>query len=262
MLKVKYNDIEQTVNIGEFYSNELRINKLGISISSIEDELTFTYIHEIEVGRNTKSLFVLLLLLETYSSGSIKPKINVAFDYLPFSRMDKPDNQYEETLAPFIRLVGKYSNSLTTVSVHSKVPFENHFNWHDEDSEHVKTVSKLATEPNTYLVAVDAGSKKRYTNLNFPIEFAKKRVNGTITQQEVVLGSEILDGKGEKTFILIDDICSMGITFTNVGKELKKLEPNCHLHVYVHFMEAQALNIGLNSDLFKTFDSVKFVKII
>jgi phosphoribosylpyrophosphate synthetase len=256
---------ESTIIVDEFFSHEIRIHKLGIP-EDFHGAFTLQYVHEIDTFKNTKSLLALVLLLSLLSADYENNSITVEFDYLPFSRMDKPDSQYEETLRAFLSFLEWNTTKIKTISSHAPKSIENILTFGnlfvDVESPHVEMIRKLSQEENTYLVAVDSGARKRYTSLDFPIEFEKKRIDGNIVKQEVIKGKEILDGEGEKTFILIDDICSMGTTFTNVGKELRKYEPNCKLHLYVHFMEAQSLNIGLNKELFQVFDSVKFNKII
>ena len=267
VLKLRSGEVieESTIIVDEFFSHEIRIHKLGIP-EDFHGTFILQYVHEIDTFKNTKSLLTLMLLLSLLNQDYENESIYVEFDYLPFSRMDKPDSQYEETLRAFLAFLEWNVIKIRTTSSHAPQSIENILTFgdifEDRESPHVEMIKKLSQEENTYLVAVDAGARKRYTSLEFPVEFEKQRVDGNIVKQEVVKGREILDGQGEKTFILIDDICSMGTTFTNVGKELKKYEPNCKLHLYVHFMEAQSLNIGLNKELFQVFDSVKFNKII
>jgi len=280
MLKISCIGQEQsieTVVIGEFYSHEFKINKLNIPETGTYS-IFIEYYQEIHTDRNMQSLLAMLLLLKTFNDDPRTKNafIGVKFDYLPFERMDKVDAQFEETLKPFLGLIAPMVNVIDVTSVHNEdamiAPTRNGFSASTakkvyagifmEQSTQVNEVEHLAKN-GAYLVAVDNGVKKRYKNLRFDIEFQKKRVEGKIVSQEISVGEEVVcSAPRGKTFVLIDDVCSMGTTFINIGKILKTHDPACKLILFVHFMESEALSIGLTKPLMDLFDEVHYEKII
>lgn len=264
MLKISTNKRSFNIEIDDFYSHELRIGKL--KFNNDEHNVVLTYVHEKNTNTNNKNLLSLLLLLDNliYVHHFDRSSITVVFEYLPFSRMDKEDEQYEQTLKPFMNLVSEKAGIVITNSVHNpgSGAFDVGYFVH-LPSPQVGTVEDLKTHSDIALVAVDEGALVRYgSHLKFDVVFQKKRVLGDIIEQVPIRGEDILENTENAKYVLIDDICSKGTTFVNVGKEIKKYNPNAELYLYVHFMESEAYDAGLSKELFELFDEVHFEKFI
>lgn len=156
MLKIKYNDIDTVINVDEFYSHEMKIHKLPpIGAGTVY----ITYRHELKTDLNNASLLALLLILKNLR-GTIGLKIVLDFDYMPFSRMDKPDTQFEETLKPYLLFLEPLVDRIYTNEIHSKGLFEAIFKdkYRNFDGNFVNRLK--AIDRDFLLVAVDYGVEK------------------------------------------------------------------------------------------------------
>ena len=193
--------------------------------------------------------------------------ISLFAPYLPYARQDRVCNPGE---ALSIKVICDLINSqnystVYTLDNHSDVSsalLNNHRELSVEDilRRSVKGLSEYA------LVSPDAGALKKTFKLAKAldglqvIECSKKRDvrNGDI------IGTEIHELKSKikilNKFLIVDDICDGGRTFTELAKEFKLWNPDCELDLYVsHGIFSKGFGVfdGLISSIYSTNSFMK-----
>lgn len=261
MLVVNHNNKKTELKLDEFYSHELRIQKLkGIGAGF----LTLHYKHSENTAENNQTLLAILLILQNLQSKRDILTLNVTFDYMPFSRMDKEDALYEETLRPFLTLIKPLIDNFLTTEIHSETMFERilgeKYN-NNRGQSYFGAMSYVDRNVNSCLVAVDQGVVNRYPTL-FSIQIKKRRNdNGEIVKQYID-PSQARAIESYKEFVFVDDICSKGTTFINAANLIKQYNPDAKFHLYVEFLEKAAHDAGLQKPLYEIFQTVSYQKFI
>jgi ribose-phosphate pyrophosphokinase len=180
------------------------------------------------------------------------PIISLEVNYLPYARQDRVCNEGE---SHSLRVICDYINSLKFKSVlcsdlHSDVASALLNNLVHQDLTYCATRSIPAEVfKSAILVSPDVGSMKKVLKLgkqvDCKVEVATKErdcMTGAITNT-IYSGSHI----GNQDFIIVDDICEGGWTFTELAKILKNYtEGNIYLYV-TH---------GIFSKGYKVFDNL------
>jgi len=228
--------------------------------------LTSTYV-QIITGSVLCSdhLIELLQLVEAIKYEDRDCNIELVMPYCAYSRQDRRCNSGESfSLKVFANLINSCNfYSVTTYDNHSDVAtalinncknmsvFDIMYNRFNEVSSY------------DFLVSPDAGANKKVqylaTNNHTPMIRADKirdTLSGDITHTEVFTSAEQLDGA---TVLIVDDICAGGRTFIELAKAIKKIQPNCTIHLYVtHMFATYGLDAMYRSGIsnFITTDSV------
>jgi len=211
--------------------------------------------------QSDQDLWDLALLCDAYSLKS--DRIHLQIPYLPYARQDRACNEGEPHS---LRVLAKFLNGLSLESIEIWDP-------HSDVVEALFDPRKTAImrqwdcafellEPlsGTHLISPDAGAEKKTRKLGelinsavFQCSKVRQVRTGEITG--VSLGEEFenvpLDYKG--TFIVVDDICDGGRTFTEIAKKVKWDFPQCKLDLYVtHGIFSKGLGVfeGVYENIF------------
>lgn len=197
-------------------------------------------------------LFNLALAVDALRREEYKPRIHLHMPYIPYARQDRVCNKGESLS---IKVVADFINSLkfdlvVVDDAHSDVSlalFDN--------LEHVDLAAcAKATIPssmfaNSILVSPDAGAMKKVNSLgklvSCPVAVATKvrdTVTGAITDTRVDF-----TGVTDKDFIIVDDLCEGGYTFTELAKALR---PHTTGKIYLYVTH------GIFSKGYKVFDNL------
>ena len=182
--------------------------------------------------------------------------LNLTLPYLPYSRMDRQEENRLFTLKSITNMINKMDfDSVTIMEPHSEISVALLDRVHVIDKSKdlaLKAISNLlkidsnateskilekARQSGIYLVYPDAGAKKRYKKqikYDQIITCHKERDfnTGNITSIKLNNTSNL---SNVKTAIIVDDLCSKGGTFLGVAQELKdKLQVNNIILVVTH----------------------------
>lgn len=205
---------------------------------------------------------IMALFMTVDAIRHINPIIPLALrmKYLPYARQDRVMNPGEAlALKVFCNMINALNFTEVEVwDVHSDVSLAL------LDRVKAVTVDQLVRvvpilTPNTILVAPDAGANKKVGNVaksfgNQMVRADKVRSvkDGSITGTVVYT-----DHVGDKDFLIIDDICDGGRTFTELAKELKQ-KTNGKVYLYVtHGIFSKGLDV-FNGLIDKVFVAVPF----
>lgn len=149
--------------------------------------------------------------------------INLFIPYIPYSRMDRfTDKEYEQFTALKSLLFNYYYNKIYTRDLHN--PSTN------KGLEAINREYKGIISNHHAVVLPDKTAFLRYTNTyGFDkrfIVFDKVRDGGKIVSKIVFDNTNFMDAD----FIIVDDICSRGGTFSNAAIEIRDKYPNRELN--------------------------------
>ena len=187
--------------------------------------------------------------------------------YMPYSRMDRANDDYMFTLKYMGRLFNNIGNvSINVIEPHSQATIDI-LNAQPNLRKEVKAVyrsldllrerTNLMDFDNTVLVMPDNGAKLRYLSLdddrvNFmnKVTFEKKRDfdTGQITSIDFCeedMGVDLFD----KTAVIIDDLCSRGGTFMGTAAKLREAGADEIILIVTHCEEAIFDGAILTTDL-------------
>lgn len=224
-----------------------------------------THMHSFEVLVEislTDSAKVMLVLLATDALKRLGFKyISLFAPYLPYARQDRVCNPGESlSIKVICDLVNAQGyNTVYTLDNHSDVStalLNNH-----KAIDIAAIINRKYTFRDWAIVSPDAGALKKTLKLakelgNLQvIECSKKRnvANGEI------IGVQIHELKAKLTtlskFVIIDDICDGGRTFTELAKEIRVWNSSCKINLFVsHGIFSKGLSVfdGLIDDVFTT----------
>lgn len=189
-----------------------------------------------------QDLWDLALLCDAYSLKS--DYIHLRIPYLPYARQDRICNEGEPHS---LRVVAKFLNSLNFGSIEIWDP-------HSDVVEALFDPRKIRVlrqwdladsllenkTPGFHLISPDAGAEKKTLKLGQLLDakvFQCSKVRDIKTGEikKVSLSGEFseLDYDFNGTFVVVDDICDGGRTFTEIAKEVRGNFPDCKMELYV-----------------------------
>lgn len=231
-----------------FPNNETRLDEssLHIPVGMVKD---------IEFKYEDDSDLIRLMFLKKYSD-SMKVDIRkLIVYYLPYSRMDRSENNSPFTLKYIADFINELNfESVTIVEPHSDV---SPALINNSTSLYINydLLSKVKEEVNfneelDYIVFPDNGSSKRYSKMtekNVLIGHKNRDFKtGQITSLEIIGGYT-----GGRKAIIVDDLSSFGNTFVKTAIELSKQGID-----EVYLLVAHAENSIFKGDLFKHITKV------
>jgi ribose-phosphate pyrophosphokinase len=189
------------------------------------------YSHDISFKYEDDSDLIKLMLLKNYLDECRFERVCLTIYYMPYSRMDRSENNSPFTL----KYISRFINSLEFYNVeviepHSDVTCAlidraeaNFINFYL-----LPTVMEMETfdKEKDYVVFPDFGASRRYKNMNLPNVLIgdKKRDFGTGVISKLDLIGDTDNGK--KTYgrsaIIVDDLSSYGGTFINMADRLRE----------------------------------------
>jgi len=165
---------------------------------------------------------------------------NLELPYFPYARADRrfvPGDSFG--LLVFIRLIDSLRfDSVTTFDVHSSVAKSLMPGLINIDPIHpydqlTDCIKHLGGPNGVCLIAPDKGAEKRYNLHSYGLQVL---VGGKIRDEKTgkLSGFQIDPRVAEyPTGLVVDDICDGGGTFIGLGEEIRKLNPNMKLGLYV-----------------------------
>ena len=197
-------------------------------------------------------LFNLALAVDALRREEYKPRIHLHMPYIPYARQDRVCNKGESLS---IKVVADFINSLkfdlvVVDDAHSDVSLALFDNLEHVDlAACAKATIPSSVFANAVLVSPDAGAIKKVNSLgklvNCRVEVATKErdcMTGNIVSTQFN-GGHI----GNQDFIIVDDICEGGWTFTELAKILKNYTDG-KIYLYVTH--------GIFSKGYKVFDNL------
>jgi ribose-phosphate pyrophosphokinase len=182
-----------------------------------------------------------LLLLEkalegTYNSYRIDVKISLIFEYLPNARADRRFTANSTT--PLKVFANAIEELINPVKVYVVAP-------HNADAlpsqwlvDNVTPYKKLLSGvEHDVVVFPDKGAAGRFKDLTKkPVVIFDKVRNvedGKVVGTKIESAVGVIQAEKPLQFVILDDICDGGRTFTECAKELRKEYPDCHITLCV-----------------------------
>ena len=232
---------KKKVEYGNFPNKELYIVKNKILLDTEINFINFIYDDQIDIIK-------LILLQDHIKECSGKSILHI--QYLPYSRMDRSNNDYNFSLKAIANLI----NSMDFVKVIIREPHSNvSLNLIDRSIEEewcmnkinfIETFIKLKDKSIFY---PDKGAADRYAKNDLPTAFGKKVrdfTTGEITNFEI-------EGTVKQNILIVDDICSRGGTFIEAAIKLKAAGAK-RVSLLVSYCEKNVLT----GDLFEHIDNL------
>jgi len=228
-------------------STKIKVNGLYISSFKFNGGEVHVSINHIEIGNVTEveaylytsdDIMKLLMTIDAIREKKVFSVINLTIPYFPYGRQDRVCNPGE---AFSVKVMARLINSLqcqkvTILDPHSNVTTValNNYNVISQNEilqEH--SIIEVIKALNLTLVSPDAGAELKTREVarenNLPVIYCSKvrdTVTGNITDTHIPFIGEGGD------FIILDDICDGGYTFTQLAKQMKAAGAN-DLYLYV-----------------------------
>lgn len=218
-------------SVMQFPSGEIQVT-LGTSSA--------TRIHPICITGSVLSsdhLIELLQLVEAIKSNWKVQDIELVMPYCAYSRQDRICNEGESfSLRIFAQLINSCNfTSVTTWDNHSDVSTALINNCTNLHVKHILPSKEVVSYD--YFISPDAGSNKKVfacsQQFNIPMIRADKIrdvSNGNIIDTQVFATADQLKNAA---VLIIDDIAANGMTFWQLAKTIKEIEPTCKVHLFV-----------------------------
>lgn len=182
------------------------------------------------------ALYMLMLACSILKRQGIRYCLDIK--YLMSMRMDRVMS-FDEAFS--LEMVSNIINSLEAMEVRILEPHSHKVEQYINNCKIVASplIAECALSQNL-MVMPDAGAARRY-GVQDHLVFEKTRdASGTITGLR--LADPVPSLKGYKGFSVIDDLCDGGRTFTEVAKELDKIDPSMPKYLYVtHMVNSEGL---------------------
>ena len=229
-------DIEK-INFVHFPGGEVHLNAKDffaeLPESSDTNDIIWSPIHD------STDLMELLILTDAYKRHYMKtPK--VCIPYIPYARQDRVANDGEAlSIKVFADIINAQNYPCVYVmDPHSEVSMALINNVKvitPVNDEYLKRVVPNYSEQFYVVLAPDAGSFKRLGKVikEVPLIYATKQRDtktGALSNVEIHLGDVEL---GNKTILVVDDICDGGGTFLLLAEALRKAGIDNNLELYV-----------------------------
>jgi ribose-phosphate pyrophosphokinase len=229
------NDQVYNVEPIQFSAGELQVRLFDVDLSTLESV-------SVEF-RSSDDIITLGLVADTIkrARGSLDD-IDLFIPYFPAARQDRVEGQESFGLKVYADIIKSFGfPKIRVVDLHSGI-----LHGMFEAGTLIEYPQSTALIPhiqeqNAYspyaIVAPDAGALKKARSIadklgTVVVECTKQRDYET----GKIVGSRVIEVDLAKKFnklIVVDDICDGGYTFIQLAKELKQVNPNCVLQLYV-----------------------------
>ena len=225
--------------VGDYTVNKFSSGEIQVTVQGVDTTCVNTITGSVLSSDNIIELLQLVEALrfaENYNLALIMP-------YCAFSRQDRRCNTGESfSLKVFTNLINSCNfDTVTTYDNHSDVStalLDNCVNIPVSDSTFLDSADNFYD----YYIAPDAGAIKKVAEcskkMQVPMIRADKSrdtLTGTITGTVVYTDTETLNNQ---TVLIIDDIMAGGRTFIEIAKELKRIQQNVIIHLWITHMFA------------------------
>lgn len=233
---------DSNFKLTKFPGGELHVQVNDIWELEQKIEANMGYFHIACNFNNNDDLMYIALIADAVRSVMPNVKLTLNMPYFPYARQDRNT----ATGSPFsLRIVADFINSIGFEAVHIADPHSNvtpllvkNANVYDPSTSLEWLVQRKRRDfENCIVVSPDAGAVKRAeavaNRLGLPFAIAHKHRDpktGQITSTSVY--GEIPEGSN---FLIFDDICDGGRTFTELAKVLKEKHKAKEIDLYVTF---------------------------
>jgi len=226
--KIKVNG--QFINSFSFNGGEVHVNINHIDIDNLTNVEAYLY--------NAKDIMQLLLTIDAIREKKVFSVIHLSIPYFPYGRQDRVCNPGE---AFSVHVMARLINSLqcqkvTIMDPHSNVTAMALNNYEVISQNEIlqeASIIQVIKDLSLTLVSPDAGAELKTREVgrenNLPVIYCSK-VRDTVTGEIIDTHIPVI-GEGED-FIILDDICDGGYTFTQLAKQMKAAGAN-NLYLYV-----------------------------
>lgn len=174
------------------------------------------------------------LLMDAIYSLNSKAETTLILPYLPYARADRRFVKGDcAGLELFSYLLTAISDQIVTFDVHSKAAEEDLVSLVNVKAEDtiISTLGMLLPDKPTILLP-DKGSLTRYDMSKFH-GYNTGHCDKIRDPQSGLLSGFVVPAITTQSAIIVDDLCDGGGTFIGIAKEIKKLQPNVRLYLYV-----------------------------
>lgn len=204
--------------------------EVNVSVPKSLIFLNPTHIHLETNILSSDDLIALILLTDAIRRTYGDVDISVTIPYFPYARQDRVCNLGESLSVKVIAdLINSQNYSaVTTWDNHSDVATALLNNCRNITQKELfyKYISPQYLGPNTILVSPDAGSNKKIFSIvmdKFPYEIIRADKVRDVTNGNITDTIVYSDSVGDKTLLMVDDICTGGRTFIELAKKLKEI---------------------------------------
>lgn len=243
------------ISVEHFPNGELKIKKISLPLNNI---IMMTY-YVFDKDTMHQDLFVLKNLKRTFEKDITEGILFISF--LPYSRMDRDDRYHMHTLPIILNELAElnFSHYIITDPHNPKVIFsevDNDFAekiipYYPTNTLIKKALEKIGSNERYQIVYPDKGATEKYnkgileTNNSANGEKVRNPENGYLEYTRILN----LDLK-VNTYIIVDDLCSGGMTFKLCAEKIKKENLNAKVFLVVsHFEENGGKSILNNSSI-------------
>jgi len=240
MIRLNYKE----VNFTSFPNGELSISKKVLDNLGNNVDIIWKY-------ESDSEFMTLFYLKNLFDENDIKSYLHI--EYMPYSRMDRYNDDYGFTL----KWASNFINALRfswvgILEPHSDVTLALINNSHARSvtdiyvDKIISDITFLEDNRNVKLFFPDAGAQKRYGSM-FKIESLVGFKHRDFKTGEIIDLKVLEDVTEGDTIIIVDDLCSGGRTFLESAKKLKSMGANKVLLFITH-----CENTIYSGDLLKT----------
>lgn len=212
-------------------------------------EFTEIYAHIV----NADEVMELLLSTDALRRYNSRIKIGLKLPYLPYARQDRVCDTGEAlSLKVFTNLINSQEYEYVQVSdVHSTVSLAllNNVEDYSVKKIFINARTHIGFNKNTILVSPDSGSLKKVGELakEFGLEMVRADKLRNVQTGEITETKVYSNHVGDKNFLIVDDICDGGKTFTELAKVLRPLTSG-KIELYVtHGIFSKGLEVFRNN---------------
>lgn len=215
----------EVVTVSNFPNGEVLIEGMELKRNILLNE-----INTLHLNFQNNSDFINLMFVKNYLD-SLNVTVNLLIPYLPYSRMDRLEEDRLFTLKYISKFINDLNfNKVIVYEAHSDVSLallDRVYNVNESiklaDEVYNKEYSEAGTNESIFIVYPDAGAVKRYSKklgVKNIIECQKDRdfKTGYINSVKLLKNKEY----DCKVAIIVDDLCSKGGTFLLTAKALKE----------------------------------------
>lgn len=233
-IKIDAGDID--LEITKFPAGESLVRLDHEKLAQLDQDEFVTITMQFE---SNDDLINLLLVTDAIRKVLVDPKIVLRMPYLPYARQDRV-SELGESLS--VKVIADLINSqkyfcVACFDIHSHVGMAliDHLA-HIPLKRTMQHIGGFINIENTVLVAPDAGALKKVAEIARDSDYAgmicaskvRNTKTGEITGTSIDSDTHI----GDKDFLIVDDICDGGRTFTELAKVLRPLT-NGKIYLYV-----------------------------
>lgn len=232
---------KQPIQHFNFSGGECHVSIADIAIDRVTEVTAHLY--------NSDDVMCLIMTVDAIRQKNADTEINLTIPYFPYARQDRVCNEGEAFSASVMtELINALKcKSVTVYDPHSQITVDLLNNSHVISQADLLENSIVAAEiydKSLVLASPDAGAETKTREIADKLKVKAiycTKTRDTRTGQ--ITGTHIPEGVSGKDFIIVDDICDGGRTFTELAKALKEAGAK-NLYLYVtHGIFSKGLSV-------------------